>query len=339
MEAAPAARCRTGQEDAVRDPALAGALDMLGAGRVRTALDLLDRMGTEGWSEQDRAVRHAAVVSALLARGALTDAVRAAEPLTAHLAARADAAGDRPDQVSALAHHARAELTVAVGDLEGALDHLAAMHAALPADGLPGDLDAVAPWPATEALVLVRAGRPREALEVAVAWHERAGTAYERAHALRTLAGVESGGPRVPRLREARVVLHGVPADRLAAQIDTDLAGLLILHGAPSGEVLGLLRSAEEYAGREELAPLQGRVRWLLERLGEEPRPVASEVLSSLTAGEHRVARLAAHGLSNREIAAQLVVSVKAVEWHLSHVYRKLGMPRQRLGEAFGVPA
>ena len=37
-----------------------------------------------------------------------------------------------------------------------------------------------------------------------------------------------------------------------------------------------------------------------------------------------RVAALAASGMTNREIAESLFVTVKAVQWHLGHVYRKL---------------
>jgi DNA-binding CsgD family transcriptional regulator len=36
------------------------------------------------------------------------------------------------------------------------------------------------------------------------------------------------------------------------------------------------------------------------------------------------VAGLAASGLSNREVASDLMPSVKSVEFHLSHAYRKL---------------
>ncbi len=45
-----------------------------------------------------------------------------------------------------------------------------------------------------------------------------------------------------------------------------------------------------------------------------------------LTAAEHTVARLAGDRLTNREIAEQLVVSPKTVEYHLSHIYAKLGV-------------
>jgi DNA-binding CsgD family transcriptional regulator len=57
----------------------------------------------------------------------------------------------------------------------------------------------------------------------------------------------------------------------------------------------------------------------------------------ALTPREGQVAALAAEGLSNREIAETLVVTVKTVEWHLKHSYRKLGVAsRAGLREFFG---
>jgi DNA-binding CsgD family transcriptional regulator len=64
------------------------------------------------------------------------------------------------------------------------------------------------------------------------------------------------------------------------------------------------------------------RARSELARVGaRRPRPKGA-----LTPTEQRVARLAAEGLSNKEIAADLFVTVHTVEAHLSHVYAKLGV-------------
>jgi DNA-binding CsgD family transcriptional regulator len=52
------------------------------------------------------------------------------------------------------------------------------------------------------------------------------------------------------------------------------------------------------------------------------------------------VAALAGEGLTNREIAQRLFVSVKAVQWHLRNVYRKLDIAsRGELPAALGLGA
>ena len=62
---------------------------------------------------------------------------------------------------------------------------------------------------------------------------------------------------------------------------------------------------------------------------GAKPRRDAITGRDALTAGELRVARLAAEGLTNREIAQALFITTKTAKGHLSHVYRKLEITRR----------
>jgi DNA-binding CsgD family transcriptional regulator len=68
-------------------------------------------------------------------------------------------------------------------------------------------------------------------------------------------------------------------------------------------------------------APWAALPRDELRRIGGR-RPAGED----LSQAEQRVAGLAAQGLSNREIAATLFITPRTVEYHLSNVYRKLGL-------------
>jgi len=58
----------------------------------------------------------------------------------------------------------------------------------------------------------------------------------------------------------------------------------------------------------------------------------------ALTPSERRVAELAIDGLTTREMAETLFVTPKTIEYHLRHIYQKLGVnSRDKLGAALGI--
>jgi DNA-binding CsgD family transcriptional regulator len=67
-----------------------------------------------------------------------------------------------------------------------------------------------------------------------------------------------------------------------------------------------------------------------LQACGAEILPEPGPARWNLTTAEMAVARLVSTGRSNREVAAELFVSVKAVEFHLGHVFDKLGVRSRR---------
>ena len=72
------------------------------------------------------------------------------------------------------------------------------------------------------------------------------------------------------------------------------------------------------------------RARRELLATGETVRKRTVETLDELTPQEVQVARLAADGQTNPEIGAQLFLSPRTVEWHLSKVFGKLGISSRK---------
>ncbi|HEX5911296.1 MAG TPA: helix-turn-helix transcriptional regulator, partial [Thermoleophilaceae bacterium] len=74
-----------------------------------------------------------------------------------------------------------------------------------------------------------------------------------------------------------------------------------------------------------------------LRAAGARPRRPVLRGPGALTPAERRVAELAAAGLSNRDIAERLFVTVRTVEYHLANAYKKLGIDgREKLTAALG---
>ena len=63
---------------------------------------------------------------------------------------------------------------------------------------------------------------------------------------------------------------------------------------------------------------------------GDSVRRPSSRASASLTGRESLIARLASDGHTNQEIAVQLFISPKTVEWYLSKVFGKLQISSRR---------
>jgi len=86
------------------------------------------------------------------------------------------------------------------------------------------------------------------------------------------------------------------------------------------------LRIAHTMLGDMGMEAFADRARHELLATGETVRKRTVETLDQLTPQEVQVARLAAGGQTNPEIGAQLFLSPRTVEWHLSKVFGKLGI-------------
>ncbi|MBV8994539.1 MAG: helix-turn-helix transcriptional regulator, partial [Pseudonocardiales bacterium] len=90
------------------------------------------------------------------------------------------------------------------------------------------------------------------------------------------------------------------------------------------------LRAAHETLGAIGMDAFAERARRELLATGETVRKRTVVTLSTLTAQETSIARLAVDGQTNAEIGAQLFLSARTVEWHLRKVFTKLGISSRR---------
>ncbi len=141
--------------------------------------------------------------------------------------------------------------------------------------------------------------------------------------ALTSVARIATGKKAVDLLIMAEAVL-----DRSGARLEHTrtlaFLGAALRHHGSQKAARATLRRALDMAtrlGADGLARL-ARTEMLL--AGARPRASASTGPAALTAAERRVADLAAVGLTNREIAQELFVAKKTVEWHLHNAFGKL---------------
>ena len=131
--------------------------------------------------------------------------------------------------------------------------------------------------------------------------------------------------------------LYREAIDRLGrSRIAVELARARLVYGEwlrreqRRAEAREHLRAAHDMFGRFGAAAFAGRARRELQATGETVVKRTDATRDALTVQEAQVARLAAEGHTNPEIAAQLYISPRTAEYHLHKVFSKLGISSRR---------
>jgi DNA-binding CsgD family transcriptional regulator len=190
---------------------------------------------------------------------------------------------------------------------------------------------AVYPWRSEAATSNASLGRTQEGRRLAraeVAIARTFGRPRALGVALRSEGLVESGERSLALLAEAVAVLERSQAPVELARALTDHGAALRRAGQRSQARAALERGLDmaHHWGARRIA---GQARAELVAAGAKPRRDAITGRDALTASELRVARLAAEGKTNREIAQSLFITTKTASAHLSRVYRKLDVSRR----------
>ncbi|WP_371797251.1 AAA family ATPase [Streptomyces sp. NBC_01718] len=279
--------------------------------------------------------RGPALYVSALAEASGGSAVRAAE-LAAEGVAAAEADGDRLYLLRNLAVQGQAALVLATpGAALGPLRRAAELYRDLQL-GEPG----ISLWHADLAEALITAGEYEESVELLdlVSAQARRLRRYgvlaclDRAAALQTAA---MGNPA-----KAADSLRAVAEQLRALPLPLELGRTLLAIGQVERRCRRRARAREALVQAGQVfaaagaAPWQARTRAELDRIGVR---TGSPDAGLLTEDETRVARMAASGATNAEIAAALFVSTKTVEAKLSRVYTKLGI-RSRVALTANLP-
>lgn len=239
-----------------------------------------------------------------------------------------------PGSAGAMLLCARGTLREAEGrHAEARHDYLAAAERG---DWIPRPNPEPFPWRIGLARCEAALGNGEEAeriAEGAVAVAREAGGARGIGISLHAHGVVCRGDGAIELLRQAIEALGGTRARLQHATALVDL-GAALRRANHRKEAREPLREGLDLAHRCGAAPLEERARAELAATGARPRQAVFSGVDSLTPSELRVARLAAEGMTNREIAQSLFVTAKTVETHLRHVYQKLDVTRPGLAEA-----
>ena len=221
--------------------------------------------------------------------------------------------------------HARALAALAHGDARTAVGLMQRVRALMEGDGALNP--AWWPWRADTVLVLCQGGDVEQARALAEEDVTRArafGARSAIGRGLRAQArAVGDRGGAHDLLVEACKVLSEAPDRREQAAALVDLGAHLRRAGLRV-QARERLREGLDLAAACDAQPIVAVARDELRASGARLRRDRTSGAGALTPAEERVAREAASGYTNREIAQRLFISPKTVEMHLQRSYRKL---------------
>ncbi len=240
-------------------------------------------------------------------------------------AALARAVGHHLGPQAGIASWALAVLDLGMGRPAEAFDRLAAL-----ADAGPGEGHRMVKILAAADLVevAVKAGREpraRAAAGLLQGWADHAAVPWASALAERC-RGLLADGEESDAHFAAALDLHarsGRPFDTARTEL---LRGELLRRRRRRTEARTHLRAACEGFERLGAAPWAELARAELRATGETARKRDPSTVSQLTPQELLIVRLVGEGATNREVAAQLFLSPRTVDYHLHKVFAKLGM-------------
>ncbi len=229
---------------------------------------------------------------------------------------------------------ARGDLAAGRGDPREATRHYERLESMLTTSALADPDQSCAPELAE---LYVHLGRPGDAAGTVSSYVARAtakGQPWALARAARARAMCADGDAE--RQYRTALELHASTPDRYEAA-RTELAfGSWLRRSRRRVEARPVLRRALATFELLGARPWAERAVQELRATGETARRRDGPGPAELTPQEHQVAQLLAGGRTTREAAAALFLSPKTVEYHLRHVYQKLGIrTRAELAERF----
>ena len=133
------------------------------------------------------------------------------------------------------------------------------------------------------------------------------------------MSGIECVGRLKELLPDVQVIMLTVyeDPDRIFSALRAGASGYLLKRSTPE-HVFAAIREVQ--AGG---APMSGAIARKVFGYFRDQESASAEV-EALSKRESEVLELIVHGMSNKEIAARLGVSVETLRWHLRQIYKKL---------------